>query len=238
MTKMYAQVNGAHIYFSNNVFEDLAKDLLTAACHGSSTFTLDYKTWCAWTRNVSLKELRASVRKRIDYFWFRDRLISLVRTLEDAEHFKADVGIILRWMKEKGLSELTSILWSIHHVAVLVVSGDKVSHSDPIPVAAALGRDREKMTEGLKLIMHYLPLRATEGNTSSNRRIPLDVFLRIMDFSDPETKTTLGQTSKILRYAWAATSLLRSLPTSLNSRRPISCDRRSWQTYHCETRAQ
>ncbi len=175
-------------------------DLLTAACHGGSAFTFSDQTARTWLCDVLHKPMYG--RKRIDYFWFRDRLVSFGSDTRRRGVIQAEVGIILRWMKEKGLGELTSILWSVHHVAVLVVSGDKISHSDPIPVAAALGRGREEMTVGLKLIMHYLPLRATEGNPLFSCRLPLDIVLRIMELSDTRTTATLGRTSKALRYEW------------------------------------
>lgn len=206
ITARYSLITNIHRYFSLPfVFEDLAKDLLTAACHGGSEFTLVEQTARKWTCNVLFNAKPTYNRKRIDYYWFRDRLIGLVRTLENADHLKVEIGIILRWMKEKGLRELTAILWSIRHVAVLVVSGDDVAHSDPIPVAKALGGDREKLYEGLKLIAHYLPMPGVESDAPFVSRLPFDVILRIMDASDSETLAALVRTSKALRYEWLRT---------------------------------
>lgn len=202
MTARYSHITNIQRYLNNPVvFEDLAKDVLTAACHGGSMFTLDEQTARTWTCDV-IHNPKAYNRKRIDYYWYRDRLICLVPSLDHTDHFKAEVGIVVRWMKESNLSEVTAILWSIRHVAVLVVSGDKVTHSDPIPVAAALGKGRDKLQEGLKLISHYLPIPIVESDPSFDCRVPLDIIIRIMDVSDYETSAALGQTSKTLRYEW------------------------------------
>ncbi len=122
--------------------------------------------------------------------------------LDDDEHFKSEIGRILRWAKAEEISKYTAILWSIRHVAVVEVSGENVSYSDPVPVAAALPMGREKLAEGIKFIMHYFPPVAAEGHAILDCRFPLEIFLLVMEYSDTETATVLGRTSKALRYEW------------------------------------
>jgi len=77
-----------------------------------------------------------------------------------------------------------------------------VSCSDAIPVAAAIGRDDRKFKQGLRLIAHYFPPPCAEGGTYFNSRLPLDVFVRVLEFADAGTALSLGRTSKALRLEW------------------------------------
>ncbi len=118
---------------------------------------------------------------------FGGRLVVITRTLDDEEHFKSQVGLVLRKMEEEQRSECTVILWSIHHVAVVVVSGGNISHSDPVPVAAALRMDREKLVEGIKLIAHYLPPVVADESAIFVCRLPLELVLHVMEFFGCQT---------------------------------------------------
>ncbi len=124
-------------------------------------------------------------------------------------------------------------------VAVVVVSGENISHSDPIPVAATLrpGMDEEKLAEGIKFIMHYLPLSNADGGASFSCHLPLDVVLRVMEFSDTETLKALGQTSKDAQIRMGGDA---PASTNINSsrfkRREFPCDRRRWAVRRLEAR--
>jgi len=83
----------------------------------------------------------------------------------------------------------TALIWSIHHVAVVQISGGTVSHSDPIPLLAAYGYDEEGFMNALHLLWHYLPYprwrivhqRATsEGAGTSFGKLPTEIVLKIM----------------------------------------------------------
>ncbi len=209
----YSRITNVSGMFDGFLFEELAKDLLAAASPANSTFTVKFKTVEDWIhqmkarRNPSLRRFLYKdepEREKRNSFWFRDRLIVLAQSLVEEDHFKSKVGFVIRRAKEKGLQECTALLWSIHHVAVVVVSGEKISHSEVIPVAAAFGRDelKDKFETGLKLIMHYLAPPASEGNGFFGARLPLDVFFRVMEFTDEETSVMLGWTSKALRHEW------------------------------------
>jgi len=112
------------------------------------------------------------------------------------------VGMVVRRARELDLKDCTAILWSVDHVAVVVISGDKVSCSDAIPVAAAIGRDDKKFKQGLRLIAHYFPPPCAEGGAYFTSRLPLDIFVRVLEFADAGTALSVGRTSKALRLEW------------------------------------
>ncbi|KLO15315.1 hypothetical protein SCHPADRAFT_927242 [Schizopora paradoxa] len=201
---LLTNVHRSHYPADSFCFDDLAMDVLTAACHGGSTFTFDKDTAFRWTRDVFDKSqpVDASDRKRHDYYWFRGCLVSLAESLDREDHFKMEVAHVLKDF-EGASKPFTAILWSIRHVAVLVMAEDGISLSDPIPVAAALGKNDENMYEGLKLIMHYLPMPVMESGNSPTCHLPFDIILRIIDFLDPETDDAFGKTSKAFRWELA-----------------------------------
>ncbi|KLO05611.1 hypothetical protein SCHPADRAFT_1002812 [Schizopora paradoxa] len=211
----------SNVKFQELVFEDLAMELLTAGAPAGSILTEDKHVVSDWiwkhqiksSRDPEYARLRLSCgvepppkRTRCNAFWYRGRLIVLVRTLKIIKsHFQSKIGFVIRRAREKGLQECTAILWSIQHVAVVVVSGEKVSHSKVIPVVAAFRKEGAKckrgFEKGVELLIHFLSPIASSGGFLS-ARLPLDSFIRIMDFTDKSTSAALGMTSKALRHEY------------------------------------
>ncbi|KLO05610.1 hypothetical protein SCHPADRAFT_933537 [Schizopora paradoxa] len=213
ISAQYSIISNISALFYELEFEDLAMELLTAAAPANSTFTSDIKyvskIFCGcYSREGKylLDPLPKKDRWAQDTFWFRGRLIVLVQSLLEEDLFKSKVGLVIRTAREKGLRKCTALLWSIHHVAVVEVEGQKVSHSEAIPVLAAFGKEEDalkrKFDEGVEFLMHYLSPIAVDGGVFMKARLPMDVFLRIMDFTDQTTSVMLGRTSKALRYEW------------------------------------
>ncbi|KLO08701.1 hypothetical protein SCHPADRAFT_944251 [Schizopora paradoxa] len=219
ITARYSAVSTITTNFDNFVFEDLAMELLTAAAPANSKFTSNSNVADEWVHQHRVKNgpEYAIVRKynripdplwrmRNNAFWFRGRLVVLARTLVREDHLKSKIGFVIRRAKKKKLEECTAILWSVHHVAVVIVSGEKVSHSRVIPVVAAFGKEgadcKRDFDQGLELLMHYLSPIAANGGALLGSRLSMDIFVRIMDFTNERTSAALGRTSKALRVEW------------------------------------
>ncbi len=143
---VFSKVSNAHRPSRKGYFEMLAKELLTAASPANSTFSFDEKEVEAWYSEDKKQP------PPMQMLWFRGRLVVFANGLDRKDVFKSSVGMVVRRARELHLKDCTAILWSVDHVAVVVVSGDKVSCSDAIPVAAAIGRDDRKFKQGLRLI--------------------------------------------------------------------------------------
>ncbi|KLO05593.1 hypothetical protein SCHPADRAFT_720078 [Schizopora paradoxa] len=214
----YSAISTISMNFEELVFQDLAMELLTSAAPINSTFMADPEVAQSWVRKYELLNSfdeewvrdrkfygidDPPERERCNAFWFRGRLIVLARTLVKEDHFKAKVGFVVRRTREKGLRECTALLWSVHHIAIVVVSGEKVSHSKVIPVVAAFGRENaeyeRQFDKAVELLVHHLTPIAIDGGCFFRARLPLDIFIRIRDFADEETCAALGMTSKTLR---------------------------------------
>ncbi|KLO07284.1 hypothetical protein SCHPADRAFT_945405 [Schizopora paradoxa] len=216
VSSRYSVISTISINYDDLVFQDLAMELLTSAAPANSTFSSDSDLVESWIWKHDQKyhprfahfrnrfgEAHPPKRERCNAFWFRGRLIVLARTLQREDHFKAKVGFVVRRAREKGLSECTALLWSVHHVAVVVVSGEQVFHSKVIPVVAAYGKkgaDSERQfDEGVNLLTHYLYPIAADGGGLSGASLPLDILVRIMELADNKTSTMLEITSKAFR---------------------------------------
>ncbi len=64
--------------------------------------------------------------------------------------------------------------------------------------------DEDKDKFEMVWISSHITLRppAWEADGSFDSRLPLDVFIRVMDFTDEDTSAMLGLTSKVLRHEW------------------------------------
>ncbi|KLO05612.1 hypothetical protein SCHPADRAFT_946769 [Schizopora paradoxa] len=207
----YATISIINARYDDLILEDLAMELLASAAPAASMLTdssdADNWLWEMESRLSKAKRMRSRSRlERCNTFWFRGRLIVLARTLVMECHFKSKIGFVVRRAREKGLRECTALLWSVDHVAVVVVADGKVSHSPAIPIIAAYGKEvggfNSAFDSGLELMMHFLSPVAANGGNSFDACLPLDAFLRIMDFTDKSTSTALARTAKALRLEW------------------------------------
>lgn len=208
----YATISVISTKFDELIFEDLAMELLASAAPAGSLLThrSDFAHSWAWEMKSRFSEERRSRSQwkleRCNAFWFRGRLIVLARTLVMECHFKSKIGFVVRRAREKGLRECTALLWSVDHVAAVVVADGKISHSPAIPIIAAYGKEggdfKSAFDSGLELMLHFLSPIAADGGNSFDASLPMDAFLRIMDFTDKSTTATLAKTAKALRLEW------------------------------------
>lgn len=134
------------------------------------------------TKTNSESEIYAPiVLGRSIFHWFRGCLVMFTTLLDRTAHFKASIGRVVSRIMKRGLkSTCTALLWSVRHVAVVVVSADgAVSHSAAIPVVAAFGHDDEAMRQGLALIAHYLQPPVISGEKVHRGKLPMDIMLHI-----------------------------------------------------------
>lgn len=127
------------------------------------------------------------------WLWYRGCLVLLTTKLDNDERFRVYVQAVVAKAKAQNREKCTAILWSIRHVAVVEISGDTVSHSDPIPLLAAYGTDEAGFLNALHLLWHYLPYprwRIAEGSETIPSgagdfgKLPIEIVTKIMAFTD------------------------------------------------------
>lgn len=149
--------------------------------------------------------------------WYRGRMIQLSSHLDNEDNLRAEVGSTVTAIREKGLENCTSLLWSVQHVVIITVSGDDVAHSAAIPVLAAYGSEigDNDFTTGLKVLAHHLQPSLFDSTESedqqktaaepqhlsdpANKSLPMEVFEHILKFVDREAYFTCTHLSHACR---------------------------------------
>jgi hypothetical protein len=125
------------------------------------------------------------------WFWYRRCLILLATQLDNRERFQLYVQAIAARAKAKNWVSCTALVWSVRHVAVVQVSQDGVSHSDPVPLLAAYGSDEEAFMSALHLLWYYLPYprwrivdeTPTTSGSPNPAYLPTEILIKIMMFT-------------------------------------------------------
>lgn len=159
-----------------------------------------------WDDGVEAAELRDPV-----FYWFRGCLVGVAFRLDDDEHLRAWVGMAVERIRTRGKGvghegAVRALLWSVRHVVVVTVSDVCVSHTRAVPIVDAYRADDEAFKMAISLLMHHLQPSYIDGCSAlpskPRNQIPLDVAIRIFDYTDKETYDVCRTLTKALRREW------------------------------------
>lgn len=192
---MLAQVNAsiAEAYSKLSIFPRYSTselDVQNAAMSFLEAIVPNNQAIVANRRSPTLPHTQPAARHGCPWFWYRRCLILLANDLDNNELFRVYVQAVAAKAKAKNLDRCTALLWSVHYVAVVEITGGSMSHSDPIPLLAAYGSDEEGFMNALYLLWHYLPYPRWRIATSHGAGIldfcgfPTEIVMKIMEFTD------------------------------------------------------
>lgn len=219
LNKTFGELHNACQYApEDGMFQKPAKKLLcsSAPIYGTMSFTRGQD---GYSRSKSKKPEKESKNNPL-YYQFRGSIIRFSTRLDSESHLRAAVGETVQHIraKEEASANCTALLWSIRHVVVVKVIGDKVTHSGAIPVLAAYGQDDDDFEFGIHLLSYFLrPAVILEAScadithsppaeSSKSPDLPSDVIAEIVSYTDTPTFECFSLVSRATRALWARQS--------------------------------
>lgn len=151
------------------------------------------------------------------FYKYRGCTILITKDCSNYERLKANTGLAVAHAQETGTDISTVIIFSIWHVAVVIISGAvsgklRVSRSSLYPFLAKFGF--EELDKALSLLAQYLRPHCVDGSFSKwdasggglsgriNQSLPYDVLVQIMRLVDFKTYDAFALVSKSMRKEW------------------------------------
>jgi hypothetical protein len=148
---------------------------------------------------------------------FRDCFVRIHPTLDSKKSLQNAVSQIANAMDIKSNPNCKAILFSVSHVAAIVVSNGRVSYTPAIAWLPSWGRDKATWRSSLRLIRWALSSSSTGKEASpstsaeeaivaddSFSKLPNETVFKIMRYCDQQTYDTFRQVSQTFRKEWEA----------------------------------
>ncbi|OCB89590.1 hypothetical protein A7U60_g3188 [Sanghuangporus baumii] len=149
----------------------------------------------------------------VKFYEYRGCVIFLTQRCSSSERLRAHVGLAVEHARLTGRDKCTVIIFSINHVAVVVISDalsshPEVSHSKLYPLLDSFYS--EQFEKSLGLLAHYLRPHCIDGgvvvsgagNMRSSKLLPWDILQQIMQSVDSETYDEFRLVCKGTRSYW------------------------------------
>ncbi|KAL5512408.1 hypothetical protein ACEPAG_3400 [Sanghuangporus baumii] len=149
----------------------------------------------------------------VKFYEYRGCVIFLTQRCWSSERLQAHVGLAVEHARDTGRDKCTVIIFSINHVAVVVISDalsshPEVSHTKLYPLLDSFYS--EQFEKSLGLLAHYLRPHCIDGgvivsgsdNMRSSKLLPWDILQQIMQSVDSETYDEFRLVCKGTRSYW------------------------------------
>ncbi|TDL16222.1 hypothetical protein BD410DRAFT_902140 [Rickenella mellea] len=191
---------------TSEAFYTAGLGLLSLAAEGSLWITNTGRKVNKNLTNFDTWAEKKTKRRGKGIFWFRGVMVLLTSHLDVENNRKAAVGLVSIEIQEHELESCVALLFSIHHVVVVKFSEGKFYESQVILVLAAVPSVdwKENLRTGLMPLVYFLRLPEyaipeSQPDAGSAARLPKDILLQILGYTDYKTYNQLSQVSKIWR---------------------------------------